>query len=109
MSRVTNIIVHWDICEDEDKFADYVDFFMKSMGQPTCVRWWQNPLPYFYSGTKVLEAHILVFALNHFNHLDEFIEYLRMYKWHDQSEGAENLQIFVKEDEDAKFNERTMG
>lgn len=102
MSDVTNILLSFDICEEEDDPGDVMgetsDYTML-----TQINAWLAPrygafgvdADWIAGGTKHLEAPLYIAAFNHFD-LDAFCAFLRTLPWL----YPQHVQLFVQEEND---------
>lgn len=97
MSVVTNLVLSLGFSDSSANIGEVNRFFDNSVRGLTGVH--DPALPHgWYGGTKMLEARLFIGAFNHLD-LSRFIKHLCAIQWHE----PECVQLFVKEQEDARF------
>ena len=99
MSRVTNLLMSFNAVEQPSKVDDVNLFFTKSGYERGLISIEDDSLPpRWYGGNKPFEVEVLVGAFN-FLEIDRFITYLQSLAWANR----DSVQLFVQEQEEAKF------
>jgi hypothetical protein len=95
LSKVTNIIINIGMTEDKHAFVGHLNAYGNPVFRlaPIYETDW-------YTGSKVLEADLVVAALNHLD-LTAFLGHIGKYKFKDIA--GQSIQVFVKAPESEKF------
>ena len=102
MSNVTNMILSFSVCENEEERVKEINSFSnKGKGfNITSVDFEKEltPKTRWYAGSKMIETNLFLGAYNHLD-VDGLINHLKSIKWED----PEIVQLILKEEHDEKF------
>ncbi len=102
MSHVTNLLLSFDIMEDEKARADdFNSWLAGTQGQQLVATW---NVEGAYGGSKYMEQPLYAAAFNYLN-LDDFLRELRRIEW----KHSENVRVMVCEQDDDAYRMIELG
>jgi len=93
MSRVTNIILTTTVVENEEPIEE-INKILQAKGYTGYL----TKVDQYVNSTKCMECGVYIAAINNID-LSDFMEIVRSVEWGD----ADNVQVYVKEQEDERF------